>query len=56
MKPTEPEETEELAVGAEHPASLRTFAASVAHQLNNPLGSILLAAQYALARRHHPGG
>jgi PAS domain S-box-containing protein len=33
---------------SERLASLGTFAAGIAHEINNPIGSILIAAQYAL--------
>jgi PAS domain S-box-containing protein len=35
-------------------ASIGTFAAGIAHQINNPVGGILLAAQYATTARDDP--
>jgi len=39
---------------AERLASIGTFAAGIAHQINNPVGGILLAAQYAASARSDP--
>ncbi len=39
---------------AERLASIGTFAAGIAHQINNPVGGILLAAQYAATARDDP--
>ncbi|MEZ4355309.1 MAG: ATP-binding protein [Myxococcota bacterium] len=36
-------------------ASIGTLAAGIAHQINNPVGGILLGAQVALGRAHQPG-
>ena len=33
---------------------VRILAARIAHEINNPLGSILMAAQYALASKDDP--
>lgn len=42
-------EAEKALRRSERLASIGTFAAGVAHQINNPLGGILMAAQFALA-------
>jgi PAS domain S-box-containing protein len=39
---------------AERLASIGTFAAGIAHQINNPVGGILLAAQYAATAQDDP--
>ncbi|MFO0687298.1 MAG: ATP-binding protein [Myxococcota bacterium] len=39
---------------SERLASIGTLAAGVAHEINNPVGGILLSAQYALACEDHP--
>ncbi len=39
---------------AERLAALGTFAAGIAHEINNPVGSILLSAQYSLSPRATP--
>jgi PAS domain S-box-containing protein len=39
---------------AERLASIGTFAAGIAHQINNPVGGILVAAQYAATARDDP--
>jgi signal transduction histidine kinase len=39
---------------AERLAAIGTFAAGIAHQINNPVGGILLAAQYAATARDDP--
>jgi two-component system NtrC family sensor kinase len=69
MQPTEAEAEEELGMiedltarreaetamrRSERLASIGTFATGVAHQINNPLGGILLAAQFALANEENP--
>ncbi len=40
---------------AERLASVGTLAAGIAHEINNPVGSILLAAEYTQLRRGEPG-
>lgn len=46
----------EIVRRSERLASIGTFAAGVAHQINNPLGGILMAAQFGLASRDDPDG
>ncbi len=47
-------EAEKAMRRSERLASIGTFAAGVAHQINNPLGGVLLAAQFALASQKSP--
>jgi PAS domain S-box-containing protein len=47
-------EAEQAMRRSERLASIGTFAAGVAHQINNPLGGILMAAQFALATQENP--
>lgn len=48
---TERKHAEEAVRRSERLASIGTFAAGIAHQINNPLGGILMAAQFALGSR-----
>lgn len=50
------EASREQLVRAERLASIGTLAAGIAHEINNPVGMILLAAQAAMRYRGHPGG
>ena len=49
------ERTHERLRESERLAAVGTFAAGIAHQINNPVGGILLAAQYAKNRAQDPG-
>lgn len=51
---TERKQAEELVRRSERLASIGTFATGIAHQINNPLGGILMAAQFALGSRDRP--
>lgn len=50
------ETSREQLVRAERLASIGTLAAGIAHEINNPVGMMLLAAQAAMRYRNHPGG
>ena len=49
-------ESQEKLRQAEKLASVGTFAAGIAHEINNPVGSMVLAAEYALRIHDRPGG
>ncbi|MBP7934318.1 MAG: PAS domain S-box protein [Phycisphaerae bacterium] len=50
------ETSREQLVRAEQLASIGTLAAGIAHEINNPVGMMLLAAQAAMRYRSHPRG
>lgn len=50
------EESREKLRQAEKLASVGTFAAGVAHEINNPVGAMVLAAEYALRVHDRPDG
>ena len=53
---TQLKHTEESLYRSQRLASLGTLAAGIAHEINNPVGATLLAAQYALTHKNDPTG
>ena len=49
-------QSQEQLLASERLASTGTLAAGIAHEINNPVGSILACAQYALASQNDPKG
>ena len=49
-------QSHEQLLASERLASIGTLAAGIAHEINNPVGSILACAQYALASQNDPEG